>query len=208
MKIQLTVEKFQEILNKGYTLDHVYVLKVIDEGFNISEVMKDSAKIAVLHQSLVRKGLLFETENKLTAIGKELLIFIDSKDSKRIVKPKVASTEFDQWWEAYPRTDTFEHRGKKFEGSRSFRVDKDNCRTKFNKIMLEGEYTAVQLIEALKLEVFQKMEKSFKEGSNKLAYMQNSLTYLNQRTFEGFIELVNSGVKVEEKTKSTGVVDI
>jgi hypothetical protein len=200
MKIQLTLEKLYEIFTKGYTMDQILILKAIDEGFQIN--MED-AKIATLHQSLVRKGLLFETENKLTTIGKELLIFVDSKDRKRIVKPKVESTEFDLWWEAYPRTDTFEYRGKSFTGSRSFRVDKANCRTKFNKIMLEGEYSVRQMVDALNLEVFQKKEKSFKEGSNKMAYMQNSLTYLNQRTFEGFIELCNAGMKITE-TKTAG----
>lgn len=208
MKIQLTVEKFQEILNKGYTLDHVYVLKAIDEGIDINAIVPVHPRIAVLHQSLVRKGLLFETENKLTTIGKELLIFIDSKESKRIVKPKVASTEFDEWWNTYPSTDTFEHKGKKFEGSRGLRVAKDDCRTKFSKIMIEGEYTKAQMIEALKLDVFQKKEKSFQTNTNKLSYMQNSLTYLNQRSFEPFIELIGTGVKITETKASTGATDI
>lgn len=207
MKLQLTEEKFDELMNKGYTLDQIAVLKLVDEGMDIM-AKKDTPKWGVLLQSLIRKGLIFETENKLTILGKEIIVFIDSKDSKKIVKPKVASTEFDQWWEEYPRTDTFTHRGKKFEGSRSFRVDKDNCRTKFNKIMLEGEFNVTQLIDAISLEVYQKMEKSFKEGSNKMSYMQNSLTYLNQRTFEGFIELIKSGTKIIETPKSTGVTDI
>ena len=208
MKIQLTVEKFQEILSKGYTLDHVYILKIIDEGFDITTVMEDSPKVAVLHQSLVRKGLLFEKENKLTMIGKEVLVFVDTKDKKKIVKPKVASTEFDDWWNTYPSTDTFEHKGKKFTGSRGLRIAKDDCRTKFRKIMLENEYTKSQLIEALKLDVHQKKEKSYQTNSNKLSYMQNSLTYLNQRSFEPFIELINSGMKIEQTSKPTGVTDI
>lgn len=206
MKIQLTPEKFLEILDKGYTLDHIYIIKIIDEGFDISAIMKDSAKIAVIHQSLVRKGLIFD--NKLSTIGKELLVFVDSKNKKRIIKPVANATEFDTWWETYPRTDTFEYKGKKFTGSRSFRVSKDDCRIKFNKIMLEGEFTSKQMIDAINLEVYQKMEKSFKEGSNKMTYMQNSLTYLNQRTFEGFIELLNSGIKIGEQKNSVRDIDI
>ena len=193
-------------MSKGYSFDHVLILKELDEG---REIEMEDAKVAILHQGLVRKGLLFETENKLTTIGRELLIFVDSKDRKKIVKPKIASTEFDQWWLEYPSTDSFEYKNKKFAGSRGLKVGKDDCRTKFNKILLENEYTKEQLIEALKLEVFQKKEKSIKEGSNKLSYMQNSLTYLNQRTFENFVSLINSGVKITE-TKSTGggVTDI
>lgn len=208
MKIQLTVEKFQEILAKGYTLDHVYVLKIVDEGFDITTIIKDNPKIAVLHQSLVRKGLLFEKENKLTTIGKELLVFVDSKDSKKIVKPKVNNDEFSQWWDNYPRSDSFEYKGKVFQGSRSLRVDKDTCRTLFNKIIIEGETNILQLIKALQLEVFQKKEKSVKEGSNKLSYMQNSATYLRQKTYDGFLDLINSGIKIEETSKQTGGIDI
>lgn len=206
MKLQMTIEKLQELLNRGYSVDHIVVLKAIDEGIDISENIKENPKIDLLYQALVRKALIFE-ENKLTITGKELLVFVDSKDKKRIAKPKVASSEFDLWWDAYPRTDTFEYKGKKFTGSRSFRVGKDDCRTKFSKILLEGEYSAQQLVDALNLEVFQKKERSVKENNNKMNYMQNSLTYLNQRTFEGFIELLKQGVTITE-TKTIGATDI
>jgi hypothetical protein len=179
---------------------------MVEEGVDISKMMEDSPKIAVLHASLLRKGLIFD-DNKLSIPGRELLVFVDSKEGKRLKKPVVESSEFNLWWECYPRTDTFEYRGKKFTGSRSLRVDKDNCRLKFNKILLEGEYNVEKLIAALKLEVDQKKERSFKEGSNKLSYMQNSLTYLNQRTYEGFIELLKSGVKVKQET-IVGATDI
>jgi hypothetical protein len=38
--------------------------------------------------------------------------------------------------------------------------------------------------------------------------MQNSYAYLNQRTFESFIELIKTGVKVEETNKIIGGTDI
>jgi hypothetical protein len=39
--------------------------------------------------------------------------------------------------------------------------------------------------------------------------MQNSLTYLNQRSYEAFIELINSGITVKETQKpSSGSTDI
>jgi len=206
MKIQLTDEKFDELMNKGYTTDQIITLKLVDEGIDIMS-RKDTPKWGILLQSLIRKGLLFETENKLTTIGRELLVFVDSKDRKKINKPKASSTEFDLFWEAYPRSDSFEYRGKTFQGSRSLRVDKDTCRTLFNKIIIEGEVSAKQIIEALNLEIFQKKEKSVKEGSNKLSYMQNSATYLRQKTYDGFLDLINSGVKITE-TKSIGATDI
>ena len=93
----ITHEKHKELMHRGYSADHVLILKEIDQGF---EIDMEDAKVAVLHQSLVRKGLLFETENKLTTIGRELLVFVDSKDRKKINKPKASSTEFDEFWEA------------------------------------------------------------------------------------------------------------
>jgi hypothetical protein len=38
--------------------------------------------------------------------------------------------------------------------------------------------------------------------------MQNSLTYLNQRSFEPFIELIKEGAVIEETHKPTGSTDI
>jgi hypothetical protein len=207
MKLNLSDEKFDEILNKGISLDHIYILKLIDEGFDVIS-KKNTPKWGILLQSLIRKGMLFETENKLTTIGKELLIFVNSKDRKKIVKPKVVSSEFDQWWAEYPGTTNFVYKGRKFIGDRSIRVGKDDCRTKFNKILLEGEHSAKDLIDALKYEILQKKEASIKTGVNKLTYMQNSLTYLNQRTYEGFIELIDSGAGVKIKQETTGEIEI
>jgi hypothetical protein len=60
---------------------------------------------------------------------------------------------------------------------------------------------------ALNFEVLQKKNNSLKDKENKITFMQNSLTYLNQRTFEPFIELIRSGINISEQT-STGGTDI
>jgi hypothetical protein len=88
------------------------------------------------------------------------------------------------------------------------RRDEENCRLKFNAILSEGEYTADDLIAALEFDVLQKKENSYKADDNKLRYMQNSLTYLNQRSFEPFIELVKEGVTIVEQSKPIGTTDI
>ena len=42
-----------------------------------------------------------------------------------------------------------------------------------------------------------------------LAWMQNSVTYLNQRAFEAYIELINDGAKIDiAPQKPTGGTDI
>lgn len=209
MKLNLTSFHFRELIVKGYSLDQMFLLKMIHEQSDISELVNESTKIAALYQSLKRKGLITETEDKITTMGTELLVFMDSKDPGKIVKKKVDTSVFEEWWKAFPGTDTFSYKGKTFSGSRSMRVSKDECRIKFDKILLEGEHTAQDLIEALKFDVLQKKEVSVKKGENKLTYMQNSLTYLNQRSYENYIELIKEGVKIEETQQPVrGGVDI
>jgi len=77
-----------------------------------------------------------------------------------------------------------------------------------NAIIAEGEYTIKDMIAALEFEVLQKKENSYKTKTNKLSFMQNSLTYLNQRTFEPFIELIREGKKVKQAPIIKGGVDI
>lgn len=197
MKINIEPFHFEEIIKKGYSLDLIYLLRLIDGGFDLSTLRKESAKVDALYQSLIRKGLISEHEDKITTLGKELLVFIETKQAAKIVKPKPVSTDFEEFWKAYPGTDTFTHAGRTFQGSRSLRVSKDDCRTKFNKILLEGEYSPSQITEAMKYDVLQKKEASVRQGTNKLSYMQNSLTYLNQRSFEPFIELIMQQTPIE-----------
>jgi hypothetical protein len=208
MNLKLTPYHFEELIKKSYSLDLIFLLKLIEEQHDITPLCEGSVKIAALRQTLVRKGLITETEEKLTTIGKELIKFIDTKEPKKIVKKKPATTEFEEWWKAYPGTDTFKHGGKSFTGARSLRQNKDECRLKFDKILLEGEYTAAELIQALEFDVLQKKESSVKTGTNRLTYMQNSLTYLNQRSYEPFIELIKDGAKIEQAPKIVGGTDI
>jgi hypothetical protein len=181
------------------------LLKLVNEGFDISELGEESMKIAGLQQGLIRKGLITD-DGKITTHGVELLLFLESKGQKKIIKKKT-TTEFEQWYKTFPGTDTFTIKGKTFEGSRHLRQNPDDCRVRFDKILLEGEYTTKQLIDALNLDVSQKKLASFKENTNKLKYMQNSLTYLNQRSYEPYIELLKEGINTKE-TDRIGATDI
>ena len=207
MKLELNPDHFVELIKKSYSLDHIYLLNLLNKNYDLSLIINESVKIKALVSTLIRKGLITET-NELTVNGKELLIFLNTKTSKKFIKKKVESSEFDKWWSAYPGTDTFTYKGKIFNGSRTIRCAKEDCRLKFDKILLEGEYTTEQLIEALKYDVLQKKESSVIEKKNKLSFIQNSLTYLNQRSFEPFIELINSGVTVKQAYVPRGSTDI
>jgi hypothetical protein len=207
MKIDITVEQFEDTISKGYTMDMVFLLMMIHEQYDVKLISEDNPKLQILCQSIHRKGLI-TSDYKITETGTKLLEYLKAKTRQKFVKPKISAQEFDDWWEAYPGTDSFEHAGRKFQGSRSLRSGKEDCRVKFNVILSEKEYTAQELIDAMKHDVLLKKEASVKENKNKLSFMQNSLTYLNQRSYEPFIELIRAGVVVKQSTKPVGGTDI
>lgn len=206
MKIHISPQVFQEIIKKSYNLDIVYLLKLIEENYDIAPMYENSMKIDALYQSLIRKQLIAD-DNKVTLLGKDLLEFITiEKDNVTLPKRKPITTDFEEWWKNYPATDSFTVSNQVFKGSRALRRGKEECKRKFKTILEEGTYTAEQLINALKYEVNQKIERSVKERKNILSFMQGSITYLNQRSFEGFILLM-----IEEKDApklQSGPVDI
>ena len=209
MKLIVSPEQFEELIKRSYNLDILYLLKLIDEQYDVSPLCEGSMRIASVYQALIRKGLITETDDKLTTLGRDLLEFLNIKGSAKLIKRRPATTDFEEWWKIYPGTDSFEYKGKKFTGTRAIRKGKDECRLKFDKIILEGEYTAQQLIAALNFEILQKKESSIQTNSNRMTFMQNSVTYLNQRAFEAYIELINDGAKIDiAPQKPTGGTDI
>ena len=206
MNLKVTLWHYEELIKQGLTLDGVFLLKLIEEGVDITEACAN-VKINTLFLSLVRKGLL-TNDSKLTLTGAELLKFMETRSKSKMVRRKIDESGFELWWKSYPGTDNFVHNGKKFTGARTLRQNRDECLIKFDKILLEGEYTAKDLVDALLLDVHQKKEDSIKRNVNKMTYMQNSLTYLNQRSFEPFVELVKQGVKIEESSEISSGTDI
>lgn len=208
MNIKVTPYHFEQLLKDGYTLDMIFLLKLIDEEFDIKTLAEGGAKTDMLCQTLRRKGLVSE-QFKITVLGRNLLEFMNSRaKTSKIVKKTQTFAEFEKWWAAYPGTDIFTHKGKSFSGGRTLRVYKDDCQLKLDSILAEGEYTIDQLIAALEYEVLQKKENSFKTGTNRLTYMQGSLTYLNQRSFQNYIELINQGVVIKEADEPIKGMDI
>lgn len=205
MKLNISDKHFLEIVKQGYSLDSIFLLKLLHEGNEIDSLCREHEKIAAMKQFLIRKNLISE-EGKILPAGNELLLFLDTKISGKISK-KVPTEDngFNEWWSTYPGTNVFTYKNKIFSGDRTLRVKKDDCRLKFEKILAEGEYTSNDLIEALKAEIEAKKETSIKTGTNKLTYMQNSLTYLNQYSFSGFVELLKTQQQVEQVTIINGI---
>ena len=209
MKLHITPQQFEELIKKSYSLDIIYLLKLIEAEYDVEPLYENSMRLSAIYQSLRRKGLIAEDENRLTTTGKDLLAFVgEDKTQKKFVKRKPHATLFEEWWKTYPGTDTFSYNGKKFRGTRALRKDKQACKIKFDAILNEGDYTAQQLIGALKFEIEQKVLESMRRGTNRLTYMQNSLTYLNQRTYEAFIELMEEEGNNAGPAEPTGSTDI
>lgn len=179
------------------------------EGTDIEKHMT-STKVKAWKQNLQRKCLLTD-KNEPTVLAIEVMEVLKSPNApKGDVISKVrkeADDLFEQWWKTYPATDAFEHRGKSFYGSRGLKQKKEDCRKKFNEILLEGEHSAEDLIKALQRELTLKMDQSVKDNENKIKYMQNTATYLNQRTYENFIHPKEDS-SVIKANFSTGAIDI
>lgn len=199
MKLTLSPGKFLNILQQGYSFDSVILLKMMGEGYDIP---KEEEKIALLLSSLKRKVLITE-EGKITEQGKQLLEFLDSKETKKFTKLKPDEKDsFSIWWDTYPAGATFIYRGKKFEGTRSFRVKRDNCRLKYNKILLEGEATPEELLEALKLQIHRIKEESYYTSKNTMKYLVNTERYFNDKQYSSFLKELREGTKVIEKEET------
>lgn len=173
-------------------MNTLYLLECADKGTDPTSYI-DSSKVRAWKQTLIRKGYLLE-EGRPTVAGLFVIKALKETDGETLeiridfIQNK-NNSNFEKWWAAYPSTDEFEHKGKKFKGNRGLRTNKAECKLKLLKVLEEGDYTIEDLIKALEVEVHMKKESSISEGENKLKYMRNSLTYLNQRTFENFIEL-------------------
>ncbi len=207
MTIKLTKEHFLELIEKGFNLDYIFLLMLVKEGHNLEVLTKDNIKLDGMRLSLIRKALITE-DNKLSTLGQELLDFISTKIASPIVKKQASTKEFDEWWESYPGTDHFEYKGRVFTGSRGMRVQKEKCKLKFNAIINEGVYSARQIIDATKFVVILKKENSFKKKSNELTYLQNSFTFLDKDHYVPFIDMMKSGIPIENSQPIGGGTDI
>ena len=206
MNIKMTFSHFEELLKSGYSLDMLFFIMLVQDGSDVDSLC-EAPKLKMLYQTVRRKGLLSEA-NKVTILGKELLAFLNEEKETKLPKKKKTDSDFDKWWSVYPGTDTFTYKSQSFTGTRSMRAKKEECKVKFNNILAEGDYTANELLAALEYEILQKKENSIKTKTNRLTFMQNSLTYLNQRSFEPFIELIREGKTIKESAEPLKGMDI
>lgn len=182
-------EGFKEIQKSRLTLDQIFYLEACKYSLDLQGIV-DSDKLMTWRQSLARKGLITDSQ-QVTIEGETLLKLVGSglpfKGALEERKSKVAS-DFDRWWLAYPPSNKLEIAGKVWKGTRGLRVSKEKCRTLFETIVNEGEYTADDIIRALEYEISLKTEESIRKNENAMGYMKNSHAWLYQRAFEGLVE--------------------
>lgn len=202
----ITTEGYHQVQKLGLLLDQIFYLECLSNNINLSEF--DKPKITAIRASLTRKGYILPS-GKISQNGDLLLQSLSegtSFEGMRVEKVTSIRNDFDKWWITFPAIDAFSHKGKEFAGSRTFRTKKDECRTKFYRILEDKEYTADDLIRALEYEILMRKENSIVEKDNKLKYMLNTLSYLNQRIFENFIEI--SKTKMKETGIQNNTIDI
>lgn len=180
----LDIKGLSVLLTKGLDLNHLYLLEQISRHADISSI----AKAKDWRQTLIRKGFLTD-EITLTKKGEQL--FDEIWDGEVIV-PQVFAKEddpFEKWWsEAYPRTDAFEYKGKKFPGMQKKHFKKDECRKEYLAAINETKLSHEDIYWATICNVEEAKELSLVKGYSQIHYIPNSRRYLELRFFEPFIE--------------------
>lgn len=199
------LDEFITIIKNGLSLDHIYMLQMYEQECDISVF---SIKLKGYRLTLIRKGYLNE-DNTLTGEGKSILKTGDIHETLKANKAKIKAktekikTDFDRWWEVFPSTDRIKEAN--MDVTRNLQEAKSKCRELFREIVDKGEHTAEEIIKATAWDVQNRINISIKTRKNSLTFLQNSATYLRQRTFAAFIGLE---INKKEEQSSGGVVDI
>lgn len=202
----VNVAMIDRLARERLTIDHLLILECLynkdydildkyDKNFTLEKALNN-------YQNLERKELIVPDNADgsyyiISLLGKELYEeLIDLSNGIQVSTPGIRQSRdkyFDEFWDAYPATATWTSEdGRKFTSGRSLRTGrKEDNRKVYYKIINEGKYNPKQIIDALNYEIAAKKKQSLKTGDNHMQYMQGSLTWLNQRTFENFIGEMN-----------------
>lgn len=195
-------QRVVQYLEKIYlSLSHLWVLLAVAGGIDVDI---PPALLSILE----RKNLLLN--GNLTNEGNVILDkyykpeTIDIDNAKKELKKAKAETNsiFQEWWEHYPVGNTWrddeQHNSKLYKGTRGFRTKKDDCEKLYLKALADG-YKHQDMLDAIDYEVDEKKIESRKTGQNKLDYMVNTHSYLLNKLYINFIEMM----KIEGKTSKS-----
>jgi len=199
MKINISLEKFIQVLDNFHSMDCIYLLYYIREGYYIKNIIKGNKKAGALYNTLIRKGLITETTNDISSYGKEVLKFIESENEDKPKEEIVKRELFEQWWQEYPPTTDLKCEGMRFEGGRTLRLSKEECRKKFENIIRGKEFTFEEMMKALKEKIEKVKRESVSRKQNQLAFFPNSLTYLNRGEYATYINKMRNDEKDDDR---------
>lgn len=223
--LSISREVIQLLSNKKLSLDQLFFLELIQkENLDFLNKLLDNIqyKQFVVHDLLNKKMILVSGNTfKLTDESRQLLSlydfisgddsgFIAQSDELEIDRPiKVLISDdfdekFNELWNLYPLTDKWEMDG--VYGSNYYRHLHPHSRTlKGAKLKIKEKYRILlkdkknnlphqDIINSLKYELwFRKLNST--NIKNGLSYMQNILTWINQKTFESYFELYQEHIK-------------
>lgn len=183
-----------KIESTGLTFDEFLALyKLYSNEYN-SRKISYSSDMLNSYLELEGKGLIKIITNENGALTfymreKGKLLIEDFNENPATVQPpqqieqKLTNNnhKFEEFWLTFPNSD--EH--GIFKKSRILKAGKDNCKRKYLEYLSKGvEHN--DILKALKYEI--KLRKDVHNGQNKMTYMKNSLTWLNQREFDIILE--------------------
>lgn len=213
--IGLNREIIKRVNDERLTIDHLFILEAMyHEEYDILDYYDEGytkERCLMNYQNLERKEFIVPDTNTsyyiISVTGKEfyeelLSLSKGIKAANYKTNSVIKDKRFDEWWETYPSTASWTtDDGKKFMSGRSLRSgSKEENRKAYLRVLNEGRYTHEELVSCLKYEIAAKKKQSVDTNSNHLQFMKGSLAYLNQSTFENFIELVRSGDSIDEST--------
>lgn len=122
---------------------------------------------------------------------------------------------FNRFWSEYPGISRFEYMGKKFEGERVLKANKQVCLKLYNDAILDIinktpdinrwiKDDVAALLKAMQVQVETIKQESYKSGQNRMQYMKSCEVYLRQKAYEGWIgEEMPAPITPNKKTLDT-----
>lgn len=182
IKLTLTDEKLSLIKQHKLTIDEFYILFC-------KALKKDTSSYrppTYVYNSLVEKKM-FTKNKQVSKLGRETVEAIQNIS----IRSKKSEELFNQFWELYPKNDSHSI----YPRTCTLRENKPKCKLLYLRLIQEG-YNGEQINKALSNEVNHKMATSIRD--NQLKFMKKSINWLSNRSFEGWMDDIETTSNEEE----------
>jgi len=173
---------------------HLYCI-----AFDIEDDFQYQVYDDIIYDLLQNKKLVKVTTEKIVLREKGIILMetiVDFSKSAKTASKKPILTDFDEFWDVYPSTDKHSIYFK----TRNLKSNKMGCRKKYKELLKEGVLHR-DILRALKHEIIERKKSNSED--NKLTFMKNSFTWLNQREFDIILETINDETKENDWTSKS-----